>query len=1154
MIMMEDLQPCEHDPSAPTRFRQLKNLSIVLELFVLNLLLSNVSSESPQGFVSIDCGGIGGVDPVTGLDWTGDWERLEAPGELEREGVTINATHEHYPIAAAPVIDNLKQLTTATIFFPGNINRVPRSKFCYNLPVDFTVENASRSYLLRATFPSRNLTTTARDENRKPILLNAYSTRFYFTVDSTYVATIDLLEKIPQIVELIISALDDHVLVCLVPLEDRSSMPVISALELRPFAVTMYSRVYDLINQGNGRTVQTTYLWLLGRMNLGGDPTLPSLRYPQDPFDRLWFPPDINIWHLGSGYSSVKNTTVLDLSRLQLPDLQPPEAVMSTAWEGNVTFATNLSVPGAQEPANYYFSFLLYDVNPTRNRTRFVDIFYDEGNGFELAYPDEEVTDRKINQIWSKSMSFIGDSVTVTVRPNRSSMLPGMINAVELYGEFSALRKRTVEDDARAVLNFSRNFASQLDEAGDPCLPIAWAWLVCSIELPPRVTQINLTSKGFGGELPLDFGGLSRLTVLDLSNNSFSGPLPNSFANLSAMRELNLERNELSGEFPTFAANSWQNLETLSLSQNRFNGSLSSLIRALDDTISHLNLSSNSFSGSIPLEINNLTNLQDLDLSGNQLSGELRLDLPRLQNLQMLNMDSNNLEGRVPDISWGNSSLEVVSLNQNNFTDMNLATWYQCVLDGKISGQGSRPRGIRLVGNRIQNITILRDLERNMPHPTVFTFPFILLDGNPFCNNVRSKKSDATYVESWLCRRSEYEQVPDPRTYGTNSDRKLWIIISVVLSGVLIPVICLTLFVLRRMMRRTGELQQIQEALAKEHVKPPFFRYDELKTATHGFSKNTILGKGGFGTVYRAELQDGSVVAVKQLKPTEQNMADFLKEMVNITGIKHRNLIQLKGCCVREKQRMLVYEYAENKSLAEALWDPEKHFVLSWQQRLKICLDIARGLTYLHEELQPRMVHRDIKPQNILLDKDFNAKIADFGLVRPATSEDTQVTFNIGGTRGYCSPEYISEGLVSDKLDVYSFGVVVLEIVSGRRCLDFKQAENEIFLRHLALRFYEDGKLLELVDPELMGNYDEDEALLLLHTALACSQLDTKRRPTMSQVMSILMKHTEVAIDIVNEMKSQKPDLHFILEDDTTTHQTRKENDDSEARSFLSLS
>ncbi|KAL2652487.1 hypothetical protein R1flu_020615 [Riccia fluitans] len=718
----------------------------------------------------------------------------------------------------------------------------------------------------------------------------------------------------------------------------------------------MYSRVFDLINDGNGKSVQTTYLWLLGRMNLGGDPTLPSLRYPQDPFDRLWFPPDINIWHVGSGYSSVKNTTVLDLSKLQLPDVQPPEAVMSTAWEGNVTFATNLSAPGAQEAANYYFNFLLYDVNPTRNRTRFMDIFYDEGNGFELGYWDVEVTDRKITQLWSKSMTFLGDSVTVTVRPNRSSMLPGMMNAVELYGEFSALKKRTVQDDARAVLNFSRNFASQLDEAGDPWRPIAWAWLVCSIELPPRVTQINLTSKGFGGELPLDFGGLSRLTVLDLSNNSFSGPLPNSFANISAIRELNLERNELSGEFPTFAAKSWQNLETLSLSQNRFNGSLSSLISALDDTISHLNLSSNSFSGSIPLEIN-LTNLQDLDLSGNQLSGELRLDLPRLQNLQMLNMDSNNLEGRVPDISWGNSSLEVVSLNQNNFTDMNLATWYQCVLDGNISGQ----------------------------------------------------------------------------------------------------------------------------ALAKEHVKPPFFRYDELKTATQGFSKNTILGKGGFGT---AELQDGSVVAVKRLKPTEQNMADFLKEMVNITGIKHRNLIQLKGCC-------------------------------------------------------PRMVHRDIKPQNILLDKDFNAKIADFGLVRPATSEDTQS---------------ISVKAVSDKLDVYSFGVVVLEIVSGRRCLDFKQAEIEIFLRHLALRFYEDGKLLELVDPELMGNYDEDEALLLLHTALACSQLDTKRRPTMSQVMSILMKNTEVAIDIVNEMKSQKPDLHVILEDDTTTHQTSKESDDSEARSFLSFS
>ncbi|KAL3684308.1 hypothetical protein R1sor_002330 [Riccia sorocarpa] len=1151
---MEDLQSCERDPPVPMTLRQLNNPSIVLGLFVLNLLLSIASSESPEGFVSIDCGGTGGVDPETGLDWTTDWEWLEAGAELDREGVTINATLDLDSIAAAPLpVTNRQQLRTALLFFPRRSNRVPRSKFCYNLPVDFRVANSSRSYILRATFPGRNLSTTAKDENGKPILLDAYSTRFYFTVDSTYVATIDLQEDSHQIVELIISALDDHVVVCLVPLEDRSSMPAISALELRPLDNGMYSRSFDWINQGNGRVVQTTYLWKIARVNYGGDPNVPYLRYPQDPFDRLWYSPEIDGQNRLSGVSSVKNTTVVDLSKIQLPDVQPPEAVMSTAWEGNLTFSVNLSAPGAREAANYYYSFLLLDIQPSRNKRRFVDVFYDEGRGFETAFLDQEVPDKDINWIWSKSMTFLGDFVTVTMRPNGSSSLPAMLNVVELYGEFGALTKRTVEEDAQAVISFSHDFSTQLDEAGDPCLPVAWAWLVCSIELPARVTQINLTSKGFGGELPPDFGGLSRLTVLDLSNNSFSGPLPNSFADISALRELNMESNELSGELPTFAPHSWKNMETLSLSRNQFYGTLSSLIMALDDTISHLNLSSNLFSGSIPLEINNLTNLEDLDLSHNQLSGELKLNLRKLQNLQTLNIDRNRLEGRVPDISWDSSSIEVVSLNQNNFTDLDLATWYQYVMKGTSSSQSSRPRGIRLVGNSIQNIPVLGDLERNLQHPSVSTYPFLLLDGNPFCNDLRSKKVELTFVEGWLCRRSENEPVRDGPTYpGRKNDTTKWIIAGVILGAVLIPTICATLFVLRRLIRRTRELHQIQEALAKEHVKPPFFTYEELKTATHSFAKSSILGKGGFGTVYRADLQDGSILAVKRLKPTEQNMADFLNEMVNITGIKHRNLIQLKGCCVRDKLRMLVYEYAENKSLAEALWDPEKQFVLSWQQRVKICLGIARGLSYLHEELQPKMVHRDIKPQNILLDNDFSAKIADFGLVRPATSEDTQITMNIGGTRGYCSPEYISEGIVSEKLDVYSFGIVLLEIVSARRCLDFRRPEDEIFLRTMALRLHDQDKLLELVDPELNGKYDEDEALLVLRTALACCQLDPKRRPTMSEVLSILMKHTEVAIDIVNELKGPL-DLHHTLDDDSTTQVSTMQSSIPEASFLLSL-
>ncbi|OAE26769.1 hypothetical protein AXG93_1129s1180 [Marchantia polymorpha subsp. ruderalis] len=177
----------------------------------------------------------------------------------------------------------------------------------------------------------------------------------------------------------------------------------------------------------------------------------------------------------------------------------------------------------------------------------------------------------------------------------------------------------------------------------------------------------------------------------------------------------------------------------------------------------------------------------------------------------------------------------------------------------------------------------------------------------------------------------------------------------------------------------TGCVSLAQNELAKDHVKPPFFSYEELKAATHSFSSSNELGKGGFGTVFKAELADGSVVAVKRLTPTKQNTSDFLKEMVNISGIKHRHLIQLKGCCVRDHQRMLIYEYAENKSLAEALFGsgPQCGTVLNWKERYNICLGIARGLAYLHEELQPDPKKRATMSQLVnFLMKNSNGSVA----------------------------------------------------------------------------------------------------------------------------------------------------------------------------------
>jgi serine/threonine protein kinase len=214
--------------------------------------------------------------------------------------------------------------------------------------------------------------------------------------------------------------------------------------------------------------------------------------------------------------------------------------------------------------------------------------------------------------------------------------------------------------------------------------------------------------------------------------------------------------------------------------------------------------------------------------------------------------------------------------------------------------------------------------------------------------------------------------------------------------------LCVTLASLWRMWKQIYALRAIQKALAKRKVQPPFYQYSDLRLGTKEFHSDHKLGHGSFGVVYKAILADGTLFAVKTLfdhKRLQNSLDDFLNEVVLITGIKHRNLVQLKGCCINDKERMLVYEYVEKGNLAEALWGSKAHGDLNWGQRFNICIGVARGLAYLHEELQPSIIHRDIKAANILLDKNCNPKIADFGLARHFDDEGTRVDqTDIAGT------------------------------------------------------------------------------------------------------------------------------------------------------------
>ncbi|KAL2622268.1 hypothetical protein R1flu_002473 [Riccia fluitans] len=1021
---------------------------IFVELIGFNFLVSCVS---PDEFISIDCGGSNSTDPQTNLPWKTDLSYLQDFQQLLDENIIASA-NVTLQTGETPV-DNEKQLETARVFYPGgpDDNRIPRSKYCYRLPVNITENEteAPRSYLLRATFPSRNL--TAAVDGRA--LNGLFSTRFYFSVDSTYVATIELYEDLPQFIELIIDPLSNNrqenidadvpsnssvVYVCLVPLEDRSSMPAISALELRPFDAGMYIRSYERLTSGppGRKSQQGSYLMLMNRTNFGGNLSLPSVRYPNDPYDRIWSAPKINDSMIPE-FSLKRDARIPNSTTETVPNDNPywpqdyeyPQEVFATAWVGEdkatkLSFTFNLSEPRAQNPTpTFYTSILFHGIkNSSENTSKgpVIDVYYNPGNGLQELYPNLtlsfDLKDRNsFCTIFGERLTVMSDNLTFTIQANNQSEFPATVSGVELYGEFYPVITRTFSTDGNKL-----------------------------------------------------FGELPAFTPYSVHTKAL------------------------------------HTMEYLSLASNQFNGSLSSLMAALDIPLYYLNLSSNSFAGDIPLELGNLTNLKILDMSNNRLSGKLDVNLSGLQHLQDLD------------------------LNNNNFTTLNLTTWFSAITKAK--NLDAVNQKVRLINNTIESV-FLPSLDFPSDVIPLRGESFILLgDNNPWCKG--NKSADKTLLLRYLCRSNETQDFWVPPG-DSGSSKTTLIAVGVTCAVLLLIMSCVLIFFLRRMLRRVRELHEIQEALAKEGVKPPFFKYDDLKTATRSFSLSNVLGAGGFGTVYKAELQDGSTLAVKKLVPTEQNMSDFLREMVNITGIKHRNLIQLKGCCVGEKQRrMLVYEYAENRNLAEALWGPQKPFVLNWQQRFGICLGIARGICYLHEELNPKMVHRDIKPQNILLDKDYNAKIADFGLVRPSSTDNTQITFNIGGTKGYCSPEYISEGLVSEKLDVYSFGIVLLEIVSGRMCVDYELPKEQIFLRNWALELYEGKKLLNLVDEKLMGEYNEEEVLLVLHTALACCRLDWRERPTMGQVVSKFMKHEDVVLDIARVLKGDCLKFEDLLEED----------------------
>ncbi|XP_054812243.1 G-type lectin S-receptor-like serine/threonine-protein kinase At4g03230 isoform X2 [Prosopis cineraria] len=286
----------------------------------------------------------------------------------------------------------------------------------------------------------------------------------------------------------------------------------------------------------------------------------------------------------------------------------------------------------------------------------------------------------------------------------------------------------------------------------------------------------------------------------------------------------------------------------------------------------------------------------------------------------------------------------------------------------------------------------------------------------------------------------------------------------------------------------------------------PHFHLESILDATTNFSSANKLGQGGFGPVYKGKFQGGQEIAVKRLSSCSgQGLEEFKNEVVLIAKLQHRNLVRLLGYCVEGDEKMLVYEYMPNRSLDFFIFDRKSCVVLDWGKRFKIILGIARGLLYLHQDSRLRIIHRDLKTSNILLDEEMNPKISDFGLARIFGGKETAANTNrVVGTYGYMSPEYALDGFFSVKSDVFSFGVVVLEILSGKRNTGFYQADHELSLLGYAWHLWKVGRALDFMDQTLSQTGKTDEYLKCVNVGLLCVQEDPNDRPTMSNVVFML--------------------------------------------------
>ncbi|KAK3431759.1 hypothetical protein EUGRSUZ_E03649 [Eucalyptus grandis] len=338
-----------------------------------------------------------------------------------------------------------------------------------------------------------------------------------------------------------------------------------------------------------------------------------------------------------------------------------------------------------------------------------------------------------------------------------------------------------------------------------------------------------------------------------------------------------------------------------------------------------------------------------------------------------------------------------------------------------------------------------------------------------------------------------------------NHKWKLWLVVAAVAASLSLAILLLLCFWRRRTKKCLGKTSEVQSG-SEDNLELPLLDLEDITKATSSFSSLNKIGEGGFGPVYKGLMSDGVQIAVKRLsRNSRQGCDEFKNEVLLIARLQHRNLVKLLGCCITGEERMLVYEYMPNGSLDSLIFANRAGNSLVWRRRFNIIVGVARGLLYLHRDSRLRIIHRDLKASNVLLDSEMNPKISDFGMARAFRGDQLpDKTKRVVGTYGYMSPEYAIDGIFSTKSDVFSFGVLVLEIISGRRNREFHHHDHNFNLLGHAWKLWLQGEATELIDKQMEDSFPRSEAIRCIQIGLLCVQQRPEQRPTMSSVLRML--------------------------------------------------